>query len=1643
MQLRVVSCVDAVVLATITCNDGETYIAVFTKTASYAHEQSYKILSGTTVLKESAPFGADEERTDEYCVPASTNNQYTFRMIDSYGDSWTPGSWCRIFGVYGNAVFRNYMSLDREEDFVISLYYPVMKSVEWKTTSTASIPADWNTVGFSESGWSTVTLGSTTTATGTQYYRKQFTGIADMAAYEFELNYRFGIVAYVNGVEIFRDNMPAGAVTPATLPTGNYPAYGYHGVIRPGFDVTVSSNNVLAVELHFPSGENDVDFNAYVAANAASTAVTDTDKCFIYPYNVDPASTQGMDVSNILDFDMDSAYSLSKSELPATINYQMSGPRAVINGVRVWPSGEPTSAMKAFTWEGSMGGSSWSSVFSVTNAVFQMSQYQTFYSLFSNEAYASYRLRVTDAVGSFMAYMFEAQPVTCLVEFPSSLVFDPASYSVYAVYQEVEIHPTITEFSSCSIQPALPAGLTLNAATCTVHGKATTGVASTTYTMTSVMGSRTTSGTFTLETVECAGVLANVLRVYRGEAYQESFSIKDLATEQVVLSVAANSGQPNYASVESTVCLTGSKYEIAMASSGTAWQSDSFLYVKAILFEDEYEMIARVRFDGVMGTSPERIVFGRWEVAPHSQWFYKMSEVPANWFGSDTSGWSTGAMGSFSGVTNQIQLYKKTFNIAFLTDVSGFVLSLRYLYGCVIYLNGHEVFRNGVEGDVSASSIGLNAYTDVMYRHVSLPVRTMATAETPSVNYLQEGTNTIAIAIVAQTATQTTSYFDCAVRLMGAADSRVFDYSTEDANMYGNPMYIADLFYGYSIAYSTCADNHLTILFKDNRREWISSVDLYLYYQQGSDHPAQFTLKARNSNLEEWTTLKAVTGMQWSLVGEHKKIWLENNKPWNQYRFENFATGNPDSCSWKLGGIDLKADVIPSTIPELSYPSPVVITPGVEMGEVYPTQDYYYDFSVTPALPEGLSLDANSGKISGTVRELMAATTYQITATKVGGGTTTASVTLSVETCSGTKSLITLVVRTDNWGYEGSYKLYSGKGKGGEVISSLNSFKVSNALNYGDFCVPHGIYTVELCDSANDGWINPAGWYLTVDVGAMIFEMGQVAYSVRSMTSLFSSYLPFQVEYDDWKVWNKDENVAADWKSVDCDEAEWETKKAAEFGNHMGTTAYVRHEVVIPSLEDYFVLNVRMKYAGGVAAYFNGRLVARFNLEENFDASTEATAVHDATLFSKFHVILSTVGAVTGKNVMAFEIHRAVGESALVFDATGVFGVNDCSPVLDTYASIESSTVTDCTKEDLLDLNPVKFGNIPNLAKSFLSWVVENQEGSKFNSFAIQASKAATGYGFSVYGRWYANEEYTSALAVTGQRIEERARNAWAMPVGIAGFSQFKFEVDYTASTIISTNAYFGQYCKPSGSGSCPGVDEYPAVGEGEISPAKCPEGFRGYAYRECANGQLGDVKTDKCEYKLPDKIRYPSIVMEFVMDTEVSSGAPTYVNIIEEFYMQESTPLPEGLKIDAVTGEISGIPRTIVDSTTYVVRGKNQKGETFAEISIRVRKGLCLPEGVFERTEVGETAVYQCSKQGSYFGTQKRACVLGKKDGEWAEATGSCVAILSIVAILVIVIIVVAVVVLIVMKKTRKTKKAVGGVKGAAAKKAVKPAKV
>lgn len=135
----------------------------------------------------------------------------------------------------------------------------------------SSASGTWTEFSFDDSTWTSVTLGSTSTeVSGAQFFRKTFTGLADMAAYDLRLNYMEGIVAYVNGVEIFRDNLAAGPVSSSTVAAGAYAAYEYRGVMRPGMEVS-AAQSVLAVGLFFTTASNPVSFDAFMALLAPST----------------------------------------------------------------------------------------------------------------------------------------------------------------------------------------------------------------------------------------------------------------------------------------------------------------------------------------------------------------------------------------------------------------------------------------------------------------------------------------------------------------------------------------------------------------------------------------------------------------------------------------------------------------------------------------------------------------------------------------------------------------------------------------------------------------------------------------------------------------------------------------------------------------------------------------------------------------------------------------------------------------------------------------------------------------------------------------------------------------------------------------------------------------------------------------------------------------------------------------------------------------------------------------------------------------------------------------------------------------------------------------------------------------------------
>ena len=113
------------------------------------------------------------------------------------------------------------------------------------------------------------------------------------------------------------------------------------------------------------------------------------------------------------------------------------------------------------------------------------------------------------------------------------------------------------------------------------------------------------------------------------------------------------------------------------------------------------------------------------------------------------------------------------------------------------------------------------------------------------------------------------------------------------------------------------------------------------------------------------------------------------------------AANNANNQTYITALRDSAGPIAPSS---LSYtPSSISGTVGVAISSVSPTVTGTVDtYSVSPALPSGLSINASSGVISGTPTTISASASYTVTASNSGGSTTAA---VTVEVVKGTPSI--------------------------------------------------------------------------------------------------------------------------------------------------------------------------------------------------------------------------------------------------------------------------------------------------------------------------------------------------------------------------------------------------------------------------------------------------------------------------------------------------------------------------------------------------------------------------------------------------------------------------------------------------------------
>ncbi len=173
------------------------------------------------------------------------------------------------------------------------------RSGSWKYRDNgADQGTNWTAIDFVDTAWSTGTgifgyggnTEATTSITGnrtnTYYFRKQF-NVSNPALFSsllLEVVRESGVIVYLNGIEIYRDNMPASAVNYLTPAVNSVTARTYRRATIPT-NALVAGTNVIAAEVHlFGPGDDSTRFDLGLAAVPMSIA---TNQNFVYLSNPD------------------------------------------------------------------------------------------------------------------------------------------------------------------------------------------------------------------------------------------------------------------------------------------------------------------------------------------------------------------------------------------------------------------------------------------------------------------------------------------------------------------------------------------------------------------------------------------------------------------------------------------------------------------------------------------------------------------------------------------------------------------------------------------------------------------------------------------------------------------------------------------------------------------------------------------------------------------------------------------------------------------------------------------------------------------------------------------------------------------------------------------------------------------------------------------------------------------------------------------------------------------------------------------------------------------------------------------------------------------------------------------------------------
>ena len=869
-------------------SDGETYTTTLTITVN-----SCDIPNNIPVIAEKTnPTTASEQwalrnsegttimsstTSSRMCIPTG---DYSLVLSSSSGTTWEDNSYLTLStSINGNnfIVTKTRLTIKIQDTISLSLIYPIATAAHtsFKYVADGTVPENWFATSFSDSQWTTLDDASRpATPNKIQLFRTTF-NVASVTGYhgfEMQLKYRAGVVVYLNGEEIYRRNLPSGAITSSTTAIGGEASSSWKTVS--GVISRLSAGqNTLAVGI-VTLTDNAMDFDAILRLMGETILVTR-----YWTFTTINSADNLFDINSATTFTTAFA-----AAAPATAGIKFTNRAEAFNEYCLVSSSAVADHDPAnWTIEGSNDDETFETLDTRTDIVLgSRSTEYCFYMANNRKAFSTYRMKVT-ALHSETATTLSLAQWNLYIEDLASLVVPDLSFtpSTLTGFTGASFPSSVCSspyYNSFTITPSLPDGLLLDRMSGVIYGSMTREYTSTVHTITALnhLGEEKQT-TVTLAVQPCAGdhVFFTLIFEFGSDATTCSYQLKDRATGTVV--DFRNSFINDY-TLTIPMCREATTYNLVLKKTDTTgWGSNK---VKVQLADGSIlltESLATGSAEKEYPFNPAYSVYPQW-----TSWRYLYGSAPANW-NSDASvsaQWQTARPEAFPVADRITQYYVQSFTIPSLSAFASMDITVTVKAGAVVYLNGQEIRRVSLP----AGTVNENTAAESEYPQATMIVTGVSVLR----NLLKEGENILAIELHRFLVNEEANSFDASALLI--LDNM---YMLKDGTGTTNPAATGDegsdkLFDNNSATKFTvagCVGTEFMWEYANGRREAITNYALVNGNDCNMRSPSGWKLSASNDG-KEWVILHQTQNQLYTSYNEQKRYDMYNTEAYSMYKVE-------------------------------------------------------------------------------------------------------------------------------------------------------------------------------------------------------------------------------------------------------------------------------------------------------------------------------------------------------------------------------------------------------------------------------------------------------------------------------------------------------------------------------------------------------------------------------------------------------------------------------------------------------------------------------------------------------------------------------------------------------------------------------------